>query len=604
MKKKALSLALVLASCLAMIAPSLADASTTGGNTAYLSLDPNTEIYAVTSAPGSDYPYYGAMYEPRNGVYYGRTCNINDRGDGRWVVMNESQMAEESIFSYYFDWNQPTSLRDCCEAYFGSLLQDNARALLIYFNFYGEANDFAPITSGQYDSQIRDMFTYMSTLKCPVFLRIGGEMNIWGNQAPPAAGFIAAYRHIADIGRSIAPNVALVFSPNYGSHTGVDMDSYYPGDAYVDWVGVSLYYDRYSTTGVTNMDQFFGVNTYGDALLNVQRVIHLAQLHNKPVMATEGGSANSFNGQDISAWSADRMARAYSFLPMVYPQIKAIISSDYHYSWEPSSYEFFTNPTVTAAYRQAVNGNPTYLKSTKDTASYYTRLSAYTGAWKGTMRLAAYSWAPDKLTASWYVDGQLKATATEYPYSFDLNTDELPSGGHAVTVTFSNGATKSYAFQTGGSQQPGQSGQTGQSAQAMPTNDKLTVDGKLQTPTVYKIDGSNYFKIRDLAAVLNGTGKEFEIGYDAAAKSVTATTGKGYTANGSELAGAAPGGEAAQISNDTIIINGVQAQGVTVYKIDGANYFKLRDLGKALDFYVGYESGIGMIVDSTKGYQD
>ena len=49
---------------------------------------------------------------------------------------------------------------------------------------------------------------------------------------------------------------------------------------------------------------------------------------------------------------------------------------------------------------------------------------------------------------------------------------------------------------------------------ASPTNDKLTVDGVERNPTVYKIGDSNYFKIRDLAAVLNGTGKQFSVGYD------------------------------------------------------------------------------------------
>ena len=41
--------------------------------------------------------------------------------------------------------------------------------------------------------------------------------------------------------------------------------------------------------------------------------------------------------------------------------------------------------------------------------------------------------------------------------------------------------------------------------EAAPTNDSLICDGVLQTPTVYKINGSNYFKIRDLAAILNGS---------------------------------------------------------------------------------------------------
>ena len=135
-------------------------------------------------------------------------------------------------------------------------------------------------------------------------------------------------------------------------------------------------------------------------------------------------------------------------------------------------------------------------------------------------------------------------------------------------------------------------------ASATPTNDALWVDGQLRNATVYKIDGSNYFKIRDLAAVLNGTGKQFSVGYDAASKSVTATTGYAYTPVGGELSGAAPSSQTAAVSNDTVIVNGAAAQNVTVYKIDGSNYFKLRDLGNALGFAVDYEAGKGMIIDT------
>lgn len=146
--------------------------------------------------------------------------------------------------------------------------------------------------------------------------------------------------------------------------------------------------------------------------------------------------------------------------------------------------------------------------------------------------------------------------------------------------------------------QPIQPVQPASPASAMPTNDALWVDGQLRNATVYKIDGSNYFKIRDLAAVLNGTGKQFSVGYDAASKSVTATTGYAYQAVGGELSGAAPSSQTAAVSNDTVIVNGAVAQNVTVYKIDGSNYFKLRDLGNALGFAVDYEAGKGMIINT------
>ena len=226
------------------------------------------------------------------------------------------------------------------------------------------------------------------------------------------------------------------------------MDVYYPGDQYVDWVGASLYYDRWHHSGDTKRDEFYGVGAYGDALLNIQQVVNLSRLHHKPVIVTEGGSCNQYKGTDNSAWAADRMQRAYAFLPMVYPEIKCIISSDYGESWSGIDYSFYTNPTVTAAYRQGVASNAAYVRSYQDKGSYYTKLSAYAGKWEGVMELAAYSWSSDKQTATWTVDGQVMATAADYPYSFRLDTAALATGSHTVAVTFSDGATKSYTFQT------------------------------------------------------------------------------------------------------------------------------------------------------------
>ncbi len=147
---------------------------------------------------------------------------------------------------------------------------------------------------------------------------------------------------------------------------------------------------------------------------------------------------------------------------------------------------------------------------------------------------------------------------------------------------------------------PAQPQQPARSETASPTNDKLMVDGVVQNPTVYKIGGYNYFKIRDLAAVLNGTGKQFAVGYDAATSSVTATTGQGYTKQATDLLGAPSGTATADVSNDTILVNGQTAQ-VEVYKIDGMNYFKLRDLGSALGFQVGWDAAKNVASIDTRG---
>ena len=139
---------------------------------------------------------------------------------------------------------------------------------------------------------------------------------------------------------------------------------------------------------------------------------------------------------------------------------------------------------------------------------------------------------------------------------------------------------------------------------ASPTNDKLEVNGVAADPTVYKIGDSNYFKIRDVAALLSGTEKQFAVGYDGEKNAVTATTGQGYDKQSGDLAGAAAGGsQTADPSNDAIYVNGEKIT-AEVYKINGSNYFKLRDLGKALNFYVGWSAERGMYIETSKPYSE
>lgn len=134
-----------------------------------------------------------------------------------------------------------------------------------------------------------------------------------------------------------------------------------------------------------------------------------------------------------------------------------------------------------------------------------------------------------------------------------------------------------------------------------PTNDKLEVDGKAQSPAAYKINDYNYFKLRDIAVLLNGTGKQFSVDYDASTGNVTITSGQPYAATDSDLAALPVESRQATASTNVIYINGASAQ-LTAYNIDGFNYFKLRDLASALDFYVGWTAERGMFLESDRPY--
>lgn len=138
-------------------------------------------------------------------------------------------------------------------------------------------------------------------------------------------------------------------------------------------------------------------------------------------------------------------------------------------------------------------------------------------------------------------------------------------------------------------------------ATALPTNDKLSVDGKDATPAAYKIDNANYFKLRDVAMLVNGTKAQFSIDYDGEKKAIMITTGQPYQPLGGEL-GTVPTAVATAItSNDAVYINGVKTD-LTAYKIDNANYYGIRALAKALGFNVDWTSERGMFIETDKPY--
>ncbi len=118
----------------------------------------------------------------------------------------------------------------------------------------------------------------------------------------------------------------------------------------------------------------------------------------------------------------------------------------------------------------------------------------------------------------------------------------------------------------------------------------LRVNGKRVACEKYNIDGSNYFKLRDIAYVLSGTGSSFSVSWDGESRCISIRTGEEYEPNGTELdlafgdksASAAP-------SEDRILVNGEERTDLSAYKLEGNNFYKLRDLGDALGFRVDYD---------------
>jgi beta-mannanase len=97
------------------------------------------------------------------------------------------------------------------------------------------------VVTGAYDSRIESVCQSIGSLKAPMLIRWGHEMETADIRYPwsGASGesYIAAYRYFAARCRVDAPKIYLVWSPRGDAGLG----QYYPGRTFVDLVGLSLY---------------------------------------------------------------------------------------------------------------------------------------------------------------------------------------------------------------------------------------------------------------------------------------------------------------------------------------------------------------------------
>ena len=138
-------------------------------------------------------------------------------------------------------------------------------------------------------------------------------------------------------------------------------------------------------------------------------------------------------------------------------------------------------------------------------------------------------------------------------------------------------------------------------ATATPTNTAFMLHDEEVSLPAYLIDGSNYVKLRDVAALLVD---RFDVRFeDGKAKLYNQAT---YTAVGGELTAMAAGAKKATESATEFVWgdSGESVDGLTAYLIDGNNYIKLRDIAKLFDFDVDWRDGKAWIEPDVSPYTE
>lgn len=161
------------------------------------------------------------------------------------------------------------------------------------------------IASGAHDAYLKRWATQVRAWGGPLVIRFAHEMN--GDWYPWAEGVntndpgdhAAAWRHVVGVFRRAGvTNVTWSWSANVPYPGSTSLASLYPGDAYVDRVGLDGY--NWGTTQSWSVWQSFG-DVFGPGVAELQSI------STRPVHVTETAAPEGAGG-DKAAWIADMWA--------------------------------------------------------------------------------------------------------------------------------------------------------------------------------------------------------------------------------------------------------------------------------------------------------
>jgi hypothetical protein len=284
-----------------------------------------------------------AKFEPQSGVYLGML------GADKRVAFNINNIEpvygrKHAIYLSYVGWRKvqsnPTSYFPIKTA---ETVKQLGGALQIGWEpRYG-------LDDVQDDEYVRTFAKEAKESGIPIFLRYASEMNgAWVPWHGDPQKYIEKFRLIHKIMKEEAPNVAMVWSPNFSPMDNID--DYYPGDEYVDWIGYSLY--AVGGPGEKADDKSGFLQSFQPLS---------SKFPGKPIMISEGAVShyNLTSNQSYERWAEGQLGDLYAYLTRMYPRVKAI--TYFNFSKEralrtkmDAVYDLGENPFADILYRRFI----------------------------------------------------------------------------------------------------------------------------------------------------------------------------------------------------------------------------------------------------------
>ncbi len=276
--------------------------------------------YYPSEAPWSDAPWDT------------RTWDRFERDAGKRVAM---LMFGQPVF-----WDDPFN-------YDGAFDATAARGAIPSVDMTTGSTPLTDIANGVYDTQITAWAKAAAAWHKPFVLRLDAEMNgAWYNYGAQARSnpqsFVAMWRHVHDLFVAAgATNVSWHWCPNVDPESvQTPLESLYPGDAYVDWTGMTGY-----DMGNESFSWLF-TSTYA-------RLVALAP--SKPIMIGEIGSVDAGYPGVKTQFLSDMFAQ----LPTQFPQVRGFV----WFNWRtnehnpPFDWPIESSAAAEAAFQQGIKSS-------------------------------------------------------------------------------------------------------------------------------------------------------------------------------------------------------------------------------------------------------
>ncbi|WP_210434324.1 glycoside hydrolase family 26 protein [Virgibacillus sp. SK37] len=297
-----------------------------------------------------------AKYEPRNGLYLGGYVIQDEYIDTSMNVFNELAGKNHASYFRYVGYGKP----------FPKEWVEEVKSVGGFPHIAWEPND--GLEKVKDDEYLRQFAKDASDAGVPILLRYASEMNgNWTAYSGDPELYLEKWKLVHDIMEEEAPNVMMLW--NVFTMPEQSIAKYYPGDEYVDYVGVNIYNVVYHNDRLEDLSDFedplrlldYVYNTFSDT---------------KPIVIGEFGATNYTvtDGLYHVDFAVEKIQRMYKYLPELYPRVKMIYYFDVNNlvnapeGRKINNYAITENERITNAYRTNVKKD-VYLSSVQENPS-------------------------------------------------------------------------------------------------------------------------------------------------------------------------------------------------------------------------------------------